>query len=101
MSTITMNNVMHDPNRELDWRAISPKNLKLVRTMLIAKHGSLTQAASSFEMPFFRLSAAISGREQLIWVIETIQNDLELSDNQVLNLWPLLKVWPRESRRVE
>jgi len=100
MSTITMNNVMHDKNRELDWRSITPKNLNAARTMLRAKHGSLTQAASNLDMRFQRLSAALGGRECIVWVIDTIQNDLELSDNQVLNLWPLLKVWPRESRRV-
>jgi hypothetical protein len=100
MNSITMNNVMHDANPKLDWRAISPKNLKLVRTMLIVKHGSLTQAASSFDMTYPRLSGAVGGRESIVWVIEAIQNDLDLSDNQVLNLWPLLKIWPRESRRV-
>jgi hypothetical protein len=98
MNISTMNNVMQDARR--DWRSISPKNLKAIRTMLIIKHNSLTQAAKTLGVLYPRLSNTINGREQTVYAVEAIQNDLELSDNQVLNLWPLLKSWPRESRRV-
>jgi hypothetical protein len=98
MNIATMNNVAQDAKR--DWRSIAPKNLKAIRTMLIIKHGSLTQAANTLKIPYQRLSHTLNGRESINWILEAIQNDLELSDSLVLQLWPLLREWPRESRRV-
>ena len=99
MNTLTMNQLTQRENQKQDLRQFKPTHLKIVRNMLIAKHGNLTAAASSLDIRFQRLSATLGGREQIVWVIETIQHDLELSDEQVLNLWPLLKSWPKESRR--
>jgi hypothetical protein len=62
----------------------------------MAKHGSLTSAAANMEIAYVRLSAAISGRENIVNVVSAIQRDLELEDSQVLTIWPLLRVWPRE-----
>lgn len=75
-------------------------NRSVLRTALIKKHGSLTEAAVNLELSYSRLSAAISGRESLLYVIATIQADLGLTDSQVLTLWPLLRRWPRKSRVV-
>jgi len=71
-----------------------------LRRVLILKHGSLTQAAESLELPFNRLNGAISGRESLLYVVDSIQSDLGLTNSQVLQLWPLLRTWPRKSRIV-
>jgi hypothetical protein len=95
-----MNDLHREAAKTHNWRQIQPTSLKAVRQMLVAKHGgSLTAAASKLDLRFQRLSATLGGREQIVWIIEAIQNDLELSDEQVLNLWPLLKEWPKESRR--
>ena len=81
------------------------KDLKIsdrdkLRRALIIKHGSLTKAAENLELPFSSLSDVIGGRKNLIYIIATIQVDLDLADNQVLQLWPLLRTWPRKSRVV-
>ena len=81
------------------------KNLKVtdrdtLRRALILKHGSLTVAAENLNIPYVRLSAIINGREYTISQVAEIQSDLNLTDSQVLHLWPLLKSWPRKSRVV-
>lgn len=94
-----MNTTIADAQRSLAWRDIEPKSLNHVRTMLIVKYGSLSQAAVALQIPYMRLSHAVRGRENLIWVITIIQNDLDLSNDQVLALWPLLREWPKADRR--
>jgi len=49
------------------------------------------------EVSYQRLSAALAGRESTFYVVSALQSDLELSDEQVLQLWPLLKQWPRKA----
>ncbi len=83
---------------KITWRDIHVTDREMLRVALIKKHGSLTVAAEALELPYPRLSAAICGRESLLYVVATLQSDLGLSDDQVLNLWPLLKKWPRKSR---
>lgn len=62
------------------------------------KHGSLTEAAENLGVTYTRLSGAVSGRENIIHVVSAIQSDLNLSNTQVLALWPLLKSWPKQNR---
>ena len=82
------------------WRDIPVISHAALRRALIKKHGSLTSAAGNLEIPYSRLSATINGREQIIHVVTAIQKDLGLTNVQVLELWPLLREWPRESRMV-
>lgn len=80
------------------WIDIRIETRENLRTALIKKHGSLTRAAETLNLSFQSLSDALGGRRNLLYVVGTIQNDLGLSDDQVLDLWPLLKSWPRKSR---
>lgn len=94
-----MNTTLADAQRSLAWRDIEPTSLNHVRAMLLIKHGSLSQAAVTMQMPFVRLSMALNGRENIVWIVAAIQRDLELSNDQVLALWPLLREWPKADRR--
>lgn len=69
-----------------------------IKRVLIYKHGDLTRAAENLSVSYPRLSGALCGREQIISVVSAIQHDLNLTDEQVLSFWPLLKSWPRISR---
>ncbi len=88
-----------DARKVFTWRDIPVKSLQSVRARLIKKYGTLSQAAADLRIHYVRLSHAVNGREYLIWVITILQRDLELTDHQVLMLWPLLKAWPKEDRR--
>lgn len=94
-----MNTAIADAQRSLAWRDIEPKSLNHVRTMLRVKYDSLSQAAAEMKMPFIRLSMALNGRENIVWIVAAIQADLGLSNEQVLALWPLLHEWPKADRR--
>jgi hypothetical protein len=78
-----------------NWRDIKIKSRNDVKSILIFKYGNLTKAAHYLNIPYIRLSATIAGRENIHHVIAAIQRDLELTDTQVLHLWPLLKQWPK------
>ena len=90
--------VLQDAKRAANWQSIRPDSLRKIRTMLILKYGTLTEAGHRLQVPYPRIGGALSGRESIVWVIRTIQDDLNLSNDQVLNLWPLLKEWPKEGR---
>jgi hypothetical protein len=60
----------------------------------------LSTAAKSLDVDYLNLSHVINGRLRLIYIVSAIQEDLGLTDAQVLEFWPLLRTWPRESRRV-
>lgn len=94
-----MNTTLADAQRSLAWRDVEPKTRNHVRTMLILKHGSLSDAAVALRVPYMRLSHALGGRESIIWIVAAIQADLGLSNEQVLALWPLLREWPKADRR--
>lgn len=85
-------------SRGKTWRDIEVTDRDKLRRVLMLKHGSLTHAAETLVLSFNRLNGALSGRETFLYVISAIQSDLGLTDNQVLELWPLLKSWPRKSR---
>jgi hypothetical protein len=86
--------------RKTTWRDVHVIDRGKLRIALILKHGSLTKAAENLDIQFIRLSSVINGRENTVALITAIQFDLSLTDDQVLNLWPLLKIWPRQSRAV-
>lgn len=79
------------------WRSIKPQTLKQIRRMLILKHGSLTQAALELPAHYQILGDTLNGRRYTSGTIAAIQSDLELSDEDVLRLWPLLKRWPKRA----
>lgn len=81
------------------WKDIPVHDLRSVRSRLIKKYTTLSQAATDLRIPYMRLSHALNGRENLIWVIAIIQTDIELSNHEVLMLWPLLREWPKTDRR--
>lgn len=92
--------VLADAGRKLTWNDIHVTSRQTLRAALIKKHGSLTKAAENLGIMFNRLNGAISGREYLIYTISAIQTDLDLTDSQVLMLWPLLKSWPKKPQLV-
>ena len=90
--------VLQDAKRAANWQSIRPDSLRKVRAMLILKYDTLTEASQSLRVPYNRVTDALAGRTIIVWIIRTIQDDLGLSNDQVLNLWPLLKEWPKEGR---
>lgn len=81
------------------WRDIPVRDLRSLRARLIKKYETLSQASVALKLPFIRLSMALNGRENIIWIISVIQKDQELSNHEVLMLWPLLREWPKTDRR--
>ena len=70
-----------------------------VKKILLLKYKSLTNAANFLGIKFNSLSNVIHGRHYTIYVIVAIQKDLGLTNEQVLEFWPLLGTWPKEGRR--
>ncbi len=99
-SRSAMAQVLADAGRGVSWRDIDITARDALRRALVKKHGSLTKAAENLEVNYQTLSDVIGGRRHIIDIVTAIQHDLELSDVQVLGLWPLLRTWPRESRMV-
>ena len=64
--------------------------LQLIRNRLRHKHGSLSNAARNLDINYKRLSETLSIREFNHRVIAAIQNDLGLTDSEVLEHWPML-----------
>lgn len=91
---------VEDARKGGTWRDIPITGRESLRRALIKKHGSLTNAAESMKVDFQVLSDSIGGRRQIFGVISAIQADLDLSNEQVLVLWPLLREWPRKSKMV-
>ena len=81
------------------WRDIEVRDLRSARARFIKKHGSMSIGAVKLRAPYMRISHAFNGREWIIWIIRLIAADLELSNHEVLMLWPLLGEWPKEDRR--
>lgn len=86
-------------NQAFTWRDLEVTDLRSLRARMIKKYQTLSQAAVALKLPFVRLSHALNGRENLIWVTAIIQADQELSNHEVLMLWPLLREWPKTDRR--
>ena len=84
--------------RKLTWRDIQITDNDKLKITILMKHGTLTKAAKTLSVNYVTLSHVISGRRYPIEFIRLLQSDLGLSDDQVLELWPLLKTWPKKSR---
>lgn len=87
-----------DAARRFTWRDIDISSRERLRMALIKKHGSLTQAAECLEVNYQILSDVLGGRRHIYGVVESIQRDMEMTDDTVLSLWPLLRQWPKKSR---
>lgn len=74
------------------------KELKDVKKALLFKYGSLTQASLQLQINYIFLSHVLAGRIYLIHIIKKLQEDLNLTNEQVLQFWPLLKKWPKDKK---
>ena len=82
------------------WRMLKPSSLRNVRRMLEMKHGGLKKARVALGVNAMNtFYSVLINRENFPRYISAIQRDLELTDAQVLALWPLLKEWPKKQRR--
>jgi len=72
--------------------------LKDVKTALMLKYGNLTKAAQVLNVNYQFLSHVLAGRIYYIYIVQAIQQDLGLTDQQVLEFWPLLKKWPKDTK---
>ena len=80
-------------------RQISVKSREDIKRALLFKHKSLTKAATKIEVSYIGLSHVIHGRHYIVHIIQALQKDLNLTDDQVLEFWPLLRTWPKKSKR--
>jgi hypothetical protein len=67
-----------------------------LRRLLKIRFGSLQSAASELEINYKNLSDTLRGRLNVISHIRKLQSYFGLSDLQVLEFWPSLRVWPRD-----
>ena len=82
------------------WKNMPADNLKLLQRRLMAKHNSMPNILVALQIrSASNLKHVLANRECYPAYIAAIQNDQELSDEQVLKLWPLLKTWPKENLR--
>jgi len=91
-----MNTAILDSRTAATWRDIRVTDRKSLRRRVMMKHGSITNAAISLRQNYQYLSDIINGRVSSRNVVAAIQNDLDLTDEQVLQLWPQLREWPRD-----
>ncbi len=70
-----------------------------IKRALLFKHKSLTKAATALKVDYIGLSHVIHGRIHYAGIIQALQKDLNLTDEQVLEFWPLLGKWPKPSKR--
>ncbi|MCB1156043.1 MAG: hypothetical protein H7A25_22355 [Leptospiraceae bacterium] len=71
-------------------------NHKTLKSVLRRKHLGIAKASITLGYEFANFSSCVRGDRAIIPIITAIQADLGLSDEQVLQLWPQLRVWPRE-----
>lgn len=93
------NRILSPDRPRVDWRSIKINKLVDVKKALVLKHGSVTDASRTLAIPYNHLSDIVNGRRHYPSFVAIIQNDLQLSDTQVLRFWPLLGVWPKASRK--
>ena len=94
-----MSSLARNTAAALDWRAIPASSLGNLKLRVLAKHETLTAAAARLGIPFTNMCDVIAGRLHVVWIVRRIQEDQELSNAEVLSLWPLLKTWPKKGRR--
>jgi len=74
------------------------QSLADLKKAVIWKYGSLTNAAQKLNVKYIFLSNVLNGRLFTLYIINKLQEDLGLTNQQVLQLWPLLKTWPKEPK---
>ena len=94
MNTATL--LQNDAARRLTWKDIRVTDRRSLRRALKAKYGTLTRAAEAMEIDYTNFNHVVSGRRCTIKMVAALQQSMDLTDAQVLALWPLLKTWPRE-----
>ncbi|MEJ5361123.1 MAG: hypothetical protein WHV26_03585 [Spirochaetota bacterium] len=72
--------------------------LKDIKKALIFKYGSLTNASEILQVNYIFLSHVLAGRIYYVYIIKKLQEDLNLTNEQVLQFWPLLKKWPKDKK---
>lgn len=81
------------------WRNIPPTNLELIRKRILIKHRSLKNARINLKLnAASTLGDVLHNRANHPRYIKAIQKDQQLTDAQVLELWPLLGEWPKKKR---
>ena len=81
--------------KQFDFNPREITNHKILKDVLKRKHLGITRAAIDFGIDLCNLSRVIKGYSYTVWIVQSIQDDLGLSNKQVLQLWPQLKEWPR------
>ena len=85
---------------DIDFMRSQVKNFKItnrrdLKRALILRYGSLSNAAMEMGINYQTLSDTLNNRRYVINVVSAIQKEFGLSDQQVLEFWPLLKTWPK------
>ena len=84
-------------SKEAQTRRIPILRRKSIKFALQLKYGNLTKASGQLKIEYCALSDTIAGRRHTINIIQAIQEDLNLTDEQVLEFWPLLGHWPKKA----
>lgn len=89
---------LHDASLSANWRSSPVRDRNSIRSRLILKHGQLGNASVALNKDYFALNHVLAGRIATKHIVAAIQQDLELTNEQVLQLWPRLKSWPHPGR---
>ncbi len=81
-------------------RQFSISSRQHIKKALLKRYDTLTEAAEKAGLSYARLMATIAGRESNFTAIEALQSELGLTNEQVLEFWPLVRRWPRKERQV-
>jgi acyl dehydratase len=89
---------INDAAIDRNWYHIDPSSLGALKRRILAKHGTLTAARNRLRVnALTTLGDVLAGRSNHPAIVAAIQRDQGLSDDQVLELWPLLRAWPRRA----
>lgn len=71
---------------------------KDVKKALKLKYGTLSSAAEELGIVYQMLSDTLHGRRHIFQIIDILQDEFGLTNEQVVEFWPLVKEWPKKSR---
>jgi len=71
---------------------------KDIKKAIKLKYGTLSSAAEEMGVVFQMLSDTLHGRRHIFQIIDILQDEFGLSNEQVVEFWPLVKEWPKKSR---
>lgn len=77
---------MEQPN--LNHRSVQVTDLKSLKLSLLYKHGTLTNAAKKLEVDYISLIHVLGGRVRTSYILDAIQEDLNLSHLIMDELFP-------------